>query len=132
MHFHALHSPVWLRRRAQLWQRPEGGCVLMAGIICRPEENAGRSLGVEAGPCSWIWSCCLCKFSLPLPLFTSPASFGGRKGSVKSNKLQAADGHVLVSGGSGHRSHSAYAPSVIKMDPSICVLAAQRQLRNKV
>lgn len=72
--------------------------------------------------------------SFPCHLLSSPHQLpsAGRKGSVKSNKLQAADGHVLVSGGSGHRSHSAYAPSVIKMDPSICVLATQCQLWNKV
>lgn len=62
----------------------EGVC-FWAGSSAR---QGRRWLEVEGGPCLWIWSCFWYRFSLPPPLFTSPASFAGREGSVKSNKLQ--------------------------------------------
>lgn len=76
MHSHALHSPVWLGRRVQLWPRQVGGSDLPCGWGHLPaRESAGRWIEVEAGLRWRIWSCFLCRFSLPPPLFTSPASF---------------------------------------------------------
>ena len=60
----------------------EGVC-LWAGS---PVGQGRRWLEVEAGPCSWIWSCFWWRFSLPPPLFTLPASFRGEVGKCEEQQ----------------------------------------------
>lgn len=58
--------------------------------LCREgvglSAGQGRLLEVETGPCLWILSCSLCRFSLPPPLFTSPASFHREVGKCEEQQ----------------------------------------------